>query len=95
MARAATAWPCTYAGAVPSRSPCRWHAPPQPTLVGFEGSVAEPCVLHPEQVVTYPYAGSLPGRLGARIDAWEEAQERKAEKDGLDDELVTYHPAGR
>ncbi|MFK0253153.1 hypothetical protein [Streptomyces sp. NPDC090445] len=66
-------------------------APPQPTLVGFEGSVAEPCVLHPEQVVTYPYAGSLPVRLGARIDAWEERQERKAEKYGLEDELVTYH----
>ena len=66
-------------------------APPQPTLVGFEGSVAEPCVLHPEQVVHYPYAGSLPTRLWKRIDAWEEAQERKAEKDGLDDELVTYH----
>ncbi|MFI9610962.1 hypothetical protein ACIHCM_04570 [Streptomyces sp. NPDC052023] len=67
------------------------NAPPQPTLVGFEGSVAEPCVLHPEQVVTYPYAGSLPARLGAKIDAWEERQEQKAEKYGLDDELVTYH----
>lgn len=31
--------------------------PRQPTLVGFEGSVAERCVLHPEQVVHYPYAG--------------------------------------
>lgn len=71
--------------------PMPLDAPPQPTLVGFEGSVAEPCVLHPEQVVHYPYAGSLPTRLWKRIDAWEEAQERKAEKDGLDDELVTYH----
>ncbi|WP_405632895.1 hypothetical protein OG933_43160 [Streptomyces sp. NBC_00016] len=66
-------------------------APPQPSLVGFEGSVAEPCVLHPEQVVTYPYAGLLPARLEKRIDAWETAQERKAEKHDLDDELVTYH----
>ncbi|WP_199919174.1 hypothetical protein [Streptomyces sp. NRRL S-1824] len=71
--------------------PMPLDAPPRPTLVGFQGSVAEPCVLHPEQVVHYPYAGSLPTRLWKRIDAWEEAQERKAEKDGLDDELVTYH----
>ncbi|CAM5462280.1 hypothetical protein [Streptomyces badius] len=66
-------------------------ASPQPTLVGFEGSVAEPCVLHPEQVVTYPYAGSLPARLEKKIAAWEEKEERKAEKRGPDDELVTYH----
>ncbi|MFI8004681.1 hypothetical protein [Streptomyces sp. NPDC086010] len=66
-------------------------AHPEPVLVGFEGSVAEPCVLHPEEVVTYPYAGSLPSRLEARIDAWEEAQERRAEKEELDDEWVTYH----
>ncbi|MFF9984702.1 hypothetical protein [Streptomyces erythrochromogenes] len=66
------------------------EAPPQLTLVGFEGAVAEPCVLHPEQVVTYPYAGSLPVRLWRRVDAWEERQERKAEKCGLEDELVTY-----
>ncbi|OQR65671.1 hypothetical protein B6E66_02350 [Streptomyces maremycinicus] len=66
-------------------------APPQPVLVGFEGAVPEPCVLSPEQVVTYPYAGSLPTGLGARIDAWEEAEERKAERNGREDELVTYH----
>ncbi|MEV0415166.1 hypothetical protein AB0I68_31335 [Streptomyces sp. NPDC050448] len=66
-------------------------APPQPLLVGFEGSVAEPCVLHPEQVVTYPFAGSLPARLCSRIDSWEEAQERKAEQHDLDDDdLITY-----
>ncbi|MFV0131559.1 hypothetical protein ACLGI4_28280 [Streptomyces sp. HMX112] len=61
-------------------------APPQPPLVGFEGSGAEPCVVHPEQVVTCSYAGSLPAGPAARIDAGEECQERKAEKDGLDDE---------
>ncbi|MEV6259338.1 hypothetical protein AB0M42_01005 [Streptomyces sp. NPDC051784] len=64
---------------------------PQPSLVGFQGSVAEPCVLHPEQVVTYPYIGSLPSRLSKRIESWEAAQERMAEKHGLQDELVTYH----
>ncbi|MDH6137994.1 hypothetical protein P3T37_007437 [Kitasatospora sp. MAA4] len=48
-------------------------APPQPQLVGFEGYVPEPCGLHPEQVVTYPFAGLLPEDLCARIDAWEDA----------------------
>ncbi len=48
-------------------------------------------MLHPEQVVTYPYADSLPARLWRRIDAWEDAEERKAEKRGMDDEPVTYH----
>ena len=30
-------------------------------------------MLHPEQVVTYPFAGLLPEELCAQIDAWEEA----------------------
>lgn len=50
-------------------------APPQPPVVGSDGFVPEPCVLHPEQVVTYPFAGLLPEELGARIGAWEEAFE--------------------
>ncbi|MFI5758983.1 hypothetical protein [Streptomyces sp. NPDC051569] len=49
-------------------------APPQPPVVGSDGFVPEPCVLHPEQVVTYPLAGLLPEDLRARIDVWEEAQ---------------------
>ncbi|MFF4341195.1 hypothetical protein ACFY00_14815 [Kitasatospora sp. NPDC001540] len=64
-------------------------AAPEPLLVGFEGAVPEPCVLHPEQVTTYPYAGTLPARLQARIDAWERKQERKADKDP-DAEALTY-----
>ena len=48
-------------------------APPQPLVVGSDGFVPEPCVLHPEQVVTYPFASLLPEKLCARIDAWEEA----------------------
>ncbi|MEY9966578.1 hypothetical protein ABIA33_004643 [Streptacidiphilus sp. MAP12-16] len=55
-------------------------APPQPQVVGYEGYVPEPCVLHPEQVVTYPFAGLLPEDLCARIDAWEEALEEEAEQ---------------
>ncbi|MDI3403250.1 hypothetical protein [Streptomyces cavernicola] len=66
----------------------RWHrssevtemlpAPPRPAVVGFEGYVPQPCVLHPEQVTTYPFAGLLPDELCARIDAWEEALEEEA-----------------
>jgi hypothetical protein len=50
-------------------------APPRPQVVGFKGYVPEPCVLHPEQVATYPFAGLLPADLCARIDAWEESLE--------------------
>lgn len=55
-------------------------APPWPQVVGDRGFVPEPCVLHPEQVVTYPFAGLLPEELRARIDAWEEAAEQEAER---------------
>ncbi|MFE2545730.1 hypothetical protein [Actinacidiphila glaucinigra] len=55
-------------------------APPQPLVVGSDGFVPEPCVLHPEQVDTYPFAGLLPEELCARIDAWEDALEKEAEQ---------------
>lgn len=55
-------------------------APPQPQVVGSEGYVPEPCLLHPEQVATYPLAGLLPEDLCARIDTWEEALEEEAEQ---------------
>ena len=43
------------------------NAPPQPLVAGSDGFVPEPCVLHPEQVVTYPFAGLLP----LSISEWE------------------------
>ncbi|MFJ9795895.1 hypothetical protein [Streptomyces sp. NPDC101145] len=52
--------------------------PPQPPVAGSDGFVPEPCVLHPEQVVSYPFAGLLPEELCARLDAWDEAQEEQA-----------------
>ncbi|MBP0449058.1 hypothetical protein J5Y04_05805 [Kitasatospora sp. RG8] len=55
-------------------------APPQPQVVGFDGYVPEPCVLHPEQVATYPFAGLLPEDLCARIYAWEDAREEAEEQ---------------
>ncbi|MDX3548306.1 hypothetical protein PV729_45695 [Streptomyces europaeiscabiei] len=67
-------------------------APPQPLVVGSDGFVPEPCVLHPEQVVTYPFAGLLPEELCARIDAWEEALDEEAEQsaDESTTELLGY-----
>ncbi|POG44400.1 hypothetical protein BV881_26740 [Streptomyces sp. ZL-24] len=70
--------------------------PPQPQVVGYEGYVPEPCVLHPEQVATYSFAGLLPEDLRARIDAWEEALEEVLEEragqssDGGDATGVAY-----
>ncbi|MFG3150544.1 hypothetical protein ACGF7W_00665 [Streptomyces sp. NPDC048219] len=55
-------------------------APPLPEVVGYAGYVPEPCVLHPEQVVTYPFAGLLPQELCDRLDAWDEALEEEAEE---------------
>ncbi|MBT2397000.1 hypothetical protein [Streptomyces sp. ISL-100] len=60
-------------------------SPPQPQVVGSKGYVPEPCVLHPEQVVTYPFAGLLPEDLCARIDAWEEALEEESEQAEAED----------
>ncbi|WP_202126073.1 hypothetical protein [Actinomadura physcomitrii] len=77
-------------------------SPPRPQVVGFKGYVPEPCVLHPEQVATYPFAGLLPGDLCARIDAWEEALDEAAEQSADEDAaaLVDYQndlsiPPGR
>lgn len=61
--------------------------PPQPLVVGSDGFLPEPCVLHPEQVVTYPFAGLLPEELCSRIDAWQEALEEEAEQS--EDESTT------
>ncbi|MCU7820692.1 hypothetical protein [Kitasatospora sp. DSM 101779] len=57
-------------------------SPPQPQVVGYGGYVPEPCVLHPEQVATYPFAGLLPEELCARIDAWEDESEESEDDEG-------------
>ncbi|MFJ5228434.1 hypothetical protein ACIQBJ_00925 [Kitasatospora sp. NPDC088391] len=44
-------------------------APPQPPVVGYDGFVPQPCVLHPEQVAAHPFVGLLPEDLRTRIDA--------------------------
>lgn len=55
-------------------------APPLPQVVGSDGYVPEPCVLHAERVTTYPFGGLLPAELCARIDAWEESLEADEEE---------------
>ncbi|MER5966552.1 hypothetical protein [Streptomyces sp. NPDC002057] len=51
-------------------------APPEVPLLRWEDELPEPCVLHPEQVDTYPWAedDTLPAPLIALIDAWDDAQ---------------------
>ncbi|MEU1827101.1 MULTISPECIES: hypothetical protein [Streptomyces] len=67
-------------------------APPQPLIVGSDGFVPEPCVLHPEQVATCPFAGLLSGELYARIDAWEKALELEEEAEQAADGCATEPP---
>ncbi|MEV7526779.1 hypothetical protein [Streptomyces sp. NPDC091371] len=64
--------------------------PPEPLVVEAARFVPEPCVLHPEQVATYPFAGLLPEELCARIDAWEEAWEEAWGDTEDSDEPVRY-----
>ncbi|WP_342449978.1 hypothetical protein [Streptomyces xanthophaeus] len=46
-------------------------APPEVPMLRWEHELPEPCVLHPEEVDTYPWAedDTLPASLIARIDA--------------------------
>ncbi|MBI5231020.1 MAG: hypothetical protein HY876_02520 [Coriobacteriales bacterium] len=48
----------------------RYDTPPEPPVVN-EDYLPSPCVVHPEQVIEYPYIGLLPDELSARITAWE------------------------
>jgi hypothetical protein len=68
--------------------------PPQPKVVGYAGHVPEPCVLYPERVVTYPFAGLLPEELNDRIGAWEDALEEEAEDDLPISTTCPSRPAG-
>ncbi|MFD6423778.1 hypothetical protein [Streptomyces sp. NPDC060198] len=71
-------------------------APPEAVLLRWEDELPEPCVLHPEEVDTYPWAeeGSLPAELIARIDAWDEAQEREHGPDALSYQCDLSIPPG-
>ncbi|MEU8763532.1 hypothetical protein [Streptomyces sp. NPDC048659] len=51
-------------------------APPEVPLLPWPDELPVPCVLHPEEVDSYPWAerDTLPAPLMARIDAWDDAQ---------------------
>ncbi|MFJ1812479.1 MULTISPECIES: hypothetical protein [unclassified Streptomyces] len=54
----------------------RFLAAPPEVPLRWEHELPEPCVLHPEEVDTYPWAedDTLPAPLIALIDAWDDAQ---------------------
>ncbi|MFB7070783.1 hypothetical protein [Streptomyces sp. NPDC056290] len=58
-------------------------AAPEVPLLRWEHELPEPCVVHPEEVDTYPWAedDTLPAALIARIDAWDDAQTAKGGRD--------------
>jgi hypothetical protein len=62
-------------------------APPLPEVIGFEGYVADSCVLHPERVVEHEFMELLSGTLQERIKEWE--FENEEQSDGED--FLTYH----
>ncbi|MFE5207385.1 hypothetical protein [Streptomyces sp. NPDC056600] len=62
-------------------------APPEVPQLRWHDELPEPCVLHPEEVDTYPWAedDTLPAPLIARIDAWDDAQ-----AEALGSEALSY-----
>ncbi|MFE9391994.1 hypothetical protein [Streptomyces sp. NPDC006784] len=57
---------------------------PEPVVVGHDGYVPEPCVLHPERVVEYEYIEQLPDGLARRIAEWE------GPEDDWEPDTITY-----
>jgi hypothetical protein len=51
---------------------------PEPSVVGREDYVPDPCVLHPEQVVEHQFGGLLPSPIRARLDDWEDWDDEDA-----------------
>jgi hypothetical protein len=48
------------------------RAPSEPELMHGTGFLPEPCLLHPEEVVEFPYVGMLPPSLYDRMARWED-----------------------
>ncbi|MFD4945355.1 hypothetical protein ACFWNT_23180 [Streptomyces sp. NPDC058409] len=47
-------------------------AAPQPSVIGNDDYLPEPCVLHPEKVTEFPAPHELREELAERIEAWED-----------------------
>ncbi|UQX04545.1 hypothetical protein [Streptomyces sp. RerS4] len=60
-------------------------AAPEVPVLRWDHDLPEPCVLHPEEVDTYPWAedDTLPAPLIALIDAWDDAQSAEHGRDAL------------
>lgn len=58
-------------------------AAPEVPLLRWEDELPVPCVVHPEEVDTYPWAedNTLPAALIARIDAFDDAQQAQGDRD--------------
>ncbi|MFD7491155.1 hypothetical protein ACFV8T_01835 [Streptomyces sp. NPDC059832] len=71
-------------------------APPEVPLLRWEHELPEPCVLHPEEVDTYPWAedDTLPAPLIARIDAWDDAQASEHGRDAPNYQSALSIPPG-
>lgn len=48
---------------------------PPPTTAGTDEYLPRPCVLHPEQVVEYPWWQELPTELGRKVREWDDGRE--------------------
>ncbi|MFE2303240.1 hypothetical protein ACFXAW_34165 [Streptomyces sp. NPDC059445] len=62
-------------------------APPEPSVIGTDDYLPEPCLLHPETVTEYPAPHELPEELADRIHGWE-AEQNPDDEDGI--EVVDY-----
>lgn len=71
-------------------------APPEVPMLRWEHELPEPCVLHPEEVDTYPWAedDTLPASLIARIDVWDDAQVAEHGPDAPGDQYDLSIPPG-
>ncbi|MEU6049335.1 hypothetical protein ABZ829_02690 [Streptomyces xanthochromogenes] len=88
--------PFTHGSSLERRYHLRWRCsaeterasrflavPPEVPLLPWEHELPEPCVLHPEEVDTYPWAedDTLPAAVIALIDAWDDVQESEHGRD--------------
>lgn len=69
---------------------------PEVPWLPWEHELPEPCVVHPEEVDTYPWAedDTLPAALIARIDAWDDARRAESGRDAPDYQGALSIPPG-
>jgi hypothetical protein len=65
-------------------------APPEPSVIGNDDYLPDPCLLHPETVTEYPAPHELPEELADRIKAWEKEQNPDEEDEEAEADVVYY-----